>query len=89
MSEIDKILCKNYAIRNDLEKCLVQFWDIADGYEWLVELGAKCYAKLQDDNNALVAELKMMYEKYEPVCWEERGETSPALINHESIGDAK
>ena len=35
------------------------------------------------DNARLAAELKAMHEKYE-VCWEEPGETSPALIMHNS-----
>lgn len=36
------------------------------------------------DRNVMVRkELKEMYEKYEPVCWEEPGETSPALIANE------
>ena len=35
--------------------------------------------KLRSHADQLATELKMMYEK-DPICWEERGENSPALI---------
>ena len=39
---------------------------------------------LKADNKRLKSELKAMYKKYEPVCWEQPGETSPALIMQNS-----